>query len=1159
MVPRFPIMTKFSKLTNKATILALSCAFGVVWGAWADTNLLTDTFAITGTPDATDLNYELSLRQTGALALMPWAGANTWQCQVGNGGNSELLLAGSQTYLQTDFAPSANAVDKPLAVTFEGKVLVDNGDPSSWFSLNLNNTNSGYGPGSASFCVLFRENGGSQGFKNGSSFALPNWSATGASNQYRSFTVIFSDTVGTGSAFNGKGTSVKIYAGSTLLGGYALNQLSSGFIGFGGVNYPVLVNIDDVQVSVLMPTGAMITAQPQSVTNKAGNAAGFTVAVVGGGPTQYQWYRVPATPIPGATNANFNLWSVEPGDAGSYYCVATGSFGTLQSSNATLVVPPASLPQFQATLNPSQVLVDNFDGWGVSLCWWANVCGGYSNRDTYAALAFTTLGLNIARYNIGGGENPGIPNTLQFRAQMPGFEPGNGVWNWNADQNQRWTLKRAISLGVNHVYAFANSPPWWMTVSGSVTGSADGTSDNLQTGYETAFAQYLSMVLSNLTVVDAVEFDAVTPMNEPTGSWWKLGNGQEGCHMDASQQNRVVNDLRANLTASGLTTGIGASEDTDEQDTINSVSSYDAAGQANVTLIASHTYGANNPSGLQGLATSLSKPLWISEYGDGDGSGMTMAQRIHDDITQTGTRAWTYWQLVDNVGGWGMLYNVEDGSGTTNYYFNEKFYIMWQFSHFIRPGFQILNVSDAGQSLAAYDPANHNLIIVASNVSTNALNTTYHLGAFGSVGGQVSRWRTSANESGYPLATVAAANQQFTAYLAPQSVTTLVLSNVVMNTQPVAWYPMEGNIQDTSGNGNNATQVNNVSYVPGKIGALAAQFSGNGNSYAVIPLSISNSFTIAGWIKTTATGGVGNGQWWNGKGIVDGEVPGSVADFGLTLLGSTAAFGIGNPDTTITSTTAINDGQWHHLAAEWNNLTGVMQLYVDGQLQATAIGPVGARTAPPSLRLGSIQAGYPSGFLAGTLDDVRLFGRTLSAAEVVGTMNRVPALAPIAHSTILAGQTLFLTNTASDPDLPAQTLTWSLPSAPAGAIINAINPTNGVLIWRPTMVQSPSTNAFDVVVTDNGTPSLSATQSVTVTVLQPVAPQLLNPTWAGNAFTLQMTGDAGPDYIIETTANLRQPVWTPVSTNYSAVPPMLWTNPPANRLPQGFYRVRLAP
>jgi len=1137
------------------SILTFICNLGIVCGAWADTNLLSDNFAITGTPDAMDLNYELSLRQSGALALMPWAGTSTWQCQVGNGGNSELLLAGSQAYLQNNFAPTANVVDKPLSVTFNGKVTSDNGDPTSWFCFNLNNTNSGYGPGGASFCVLFRENGGSQIFKNGSLIASPNWSVTGATNQYHTFTVVFSDTAGIGSPFNGKGSVVKIYAGGTLLGTYTWSQLSTGYLGFGGVSYPVLVNIDNVQVSVVMASDVRITAQPQSASNSVGTTASFTVAVAGGGPTQYQWYKVPGIPLPGATNATYNLWSVEPGDAGGYYAVATGSFGSLQSSTATLVLQPVSISQYSAAVNPNQALVDNFTGWGTSLCWWANVCGGYSNRNTYASLAFTTLGLNIIRYNIGGGENPGISNTMQFRAQMPGFEPTNGVWSWNADANQRWMLRQALALGANYVYAFANSPPWWMTVNGSVTGSANGTSNNLQTGYENTFAQYLSMVVSNLTIADGVKFYAVTPMNEPTGSWWKLGNVQEGCHMDAGQQNRVVNDLRTNLTACGLTTGIGASEDTDEQDTINSINSYNATGKSNVTLIASHTYSANNPSGLQSFATSQGKPLWISEYGDGDGSGMTMARRIHDDINQTGAQAWTYWQFVDGTSGWAMVCNMEDGTGTTNYWFNEKFYVMWQFSHFIRPGFQILNVGDTN-SLAAYDTTNHNLIIVAQNVSTNALNANYSLAAFSSTGSQASRWRTSANETGNSLAVLNITNQQFTAYLAPQSVTTLVISNVYA-TKPLAWYPLEGNVQDATGNGNNATLVTNITYATGKIGAYAAQFTGTTNSYAVIPRCISNSFTITCWVQTTNTGG--GSQWWAGKGIVDGEVAGATTDFGLTLVGNNAAFGIGNPDTTIISTSAINDGNWHHLAAVWDSVTGQMQLYVDGGLEATTNGPNSSRTAPPSLRLGSIQAGYAAGFLAGTIDDVRLYGRTLSAAEVAGTMNYAPTLAPIANSTILAGRTLLITNTAGDPALPAATLTWNLSAAPAGAGINAINLTNAVLSWRPTMAQASSTNIFNVVVTANGTPPMSTTQHCSVTVFQPASPQLQNSVWAFNSFVLKVTGDAGPDYVLEATTNLLQPVWTPVLTNSSATPPLQWTNITSSSLPQGFYRVRLAP
>src|SRR5580698_3651157 len=138
----------------------------------------------------------------------------------------------------------------------------------------------------------------------------------------------------------------------------------------------------------------------------------------------------------------------------------------------------AQQTNFIAKVDPKNVLVEGFQGWGTSLCWWANVIGGYSNRDDYADKVFKDLKFNIVRYNIGGGENPSNqPGTMQFRTQMPGFEPTNGVWNWSADQNQRWMLKAALKRGVTRVEAFANSPPYWMTVSGSTTGAIGGTNN----------------------------------------------------------------------------------------------------------------------------------------------------------------------------------------------------------------------------------------------------------------------------------------------------------------------------------------------------------------------------------------------------------------------------------------------------------------------------------------------------------------------------------------------------------------------------------------------------------------------------------------------------------------------------------------------------------
>ena len=809
----------------------------------------------------------------------------------------------------------------------------------------------------------------------------------------------------------------------------------------------------------------------------------------------------------------------------------------------------------RVSIDPRFVLVTNFEGWGTSLCWWANVTGGYANRNAYAALAFTTLKLNIVRYNIGGGENPGLANTMEFRAQMPGFEPTNGVWNWSADANQRWMLKQAVALGANRVVAFANSPPWWMTVSSSVTGSVGGTTDNLQTGRETNFVNYLATVVSNLTVLDGVHFDWVTPINEPTGTWWTYGGRQEGCYMEANQQARVVNELRLALASQKVIVGIDASEDTDEQDTINSINTYGAS-QTNVALIASHTYGANNPTGIRDLAASLRKPAWISEYGDGDGTGMTMARRIHDDITGAWVRAWVYWQVVDNAGGWGFLFNPLDGTGNTAYTINEKFYVMGQFSQYIRPGFQILNASD-NHSLAAYNPTNQTLVIVAVNDTGSSLSLNYDLAGFAALPAQVAVARTSATEHLTPLSAILTTNRTFAAALIPQSVTTFVLTNVVPPAPASArqaWYKLEGNASDTSGNGNDGT-VSGAAFGPGKLGALAAQFNGV-NSYLQIPLSISNSFTVSFWLKTTDSGG--GPQWWAGKGLVDGEVQGTADDFGVSLVGNSAALGIGNPDTTIATTNAVNDGGWHHIAATRDATSGQMVIYVDAVLQASGFGPVGTKASPPALRLGSVQAGYGGDFLNGTLDDVQLFSRALAASEIPSLMNHPPVFANAPGDfVLLAGRTLVVTNFASDPDQPLQTLTWSLLSPPAGA---AVNPSNGIFSWRPAMAQSPSTNILAVQVADNGTPAMVAAQNFRVTVQRPEAPVFGAAVVSNQIMSLLVTGDAGPDYVIETSTNLAPgSAWFPAATNQSAMPPVRWVDPVATTLAQKFYRIVLQP
>jgi len=367
---------------------------------------------------------------------------------------------------------------------------------------------------------------------------------------------------------------------------------------------------------------------------------------------------------------------------------------------------------------------------------------------------------------------------------------------------------------------------------------------------------------------------------------------------------------------------------------------------------------------------------------------------------------------------------------------------------------------------------------VITNVSMIfAANTFYHL----KVQAQGSRLRIFVNNTNQPVVDVrdnnfASGMVGVRDYCSDGNQSLSSFAHLVASESPTppaggarAWYPFEGNTLDASGNGNDGTMSGNVQFAAGKLGAEAAQFDGTTHTYITVPLSISNSFTIGFWIKTSATGG--NGQWFNGIGLVDGEVPGVADDFGVSLTGNSAAFGVGNPDTTIATPDAINDGNWHHVAATRDSVSGQMSLYLDGSLEATGPGPPRTRTAPPGLRIGSIQAGVTGGFLPGTIDDVQLFDRVFSSSEVPTLMNHSPALMLVSDTTILAGRTLLVTNIATDPDLPAQTLAFSLASPPSGVTIDS---TNGLLEWRPNVAQSGATYPLTVQVADNGTPGWTA-------------------------------------------------------------------------------------
>ena len=203
-------------------------------------------------------------------------------------------------------------------------------------------------------------------------------------------------------------------------------------------------------------------------------------------------------------------------------------------------------------IDPS-VQFQTFEGWGVSLAWWAHVVGQFppAARADYLDKAFTLkdkgLGFNIVRYNIGGGENPLYlkPNKqfLEYRTAVPGFIAPDGTYDWTADAGQRLVLAESIKRGANLTEAFSNSPPYWMTKSGSVTGQhpdLPGGLDNIKPESDGAFTDYLAEVTRHFRDNWGVKFDSVEPINEPSGNWWRFGNHQEGAFVERAHQVALI-------------------------------------------------------------------------------------------------------------------------------------------------------------------------------------------------------------------------------------------------------------------------------------------------------------------------------------------------------------------------------------------------------------------------------------------------------------------------------------------------------------------------------------------------------------------------------------------------------------------------------------------
>ncbi len=441
-----------------------------------------------------------------------------------------------------------------------------------------------------------------------------------------------------------------------------------------------------------------------------------------------------------------------------------------------------------------QVVRQHFDGWGVSLCWWAGQCGNWTDKKIDEIVTWlvspTGLNYNHFRYNIGGGDDPlnrhcephHMGNGKGLRAEMEGFKDSvYDEYHWDRDAAQRKIMLKIKEKRPDAIFeAFSNSCPYYMTYSGCVAGNKDANKDNLLPGYYEEFAHYLVDVCKHYKEVYGIEFKTLEPFNESYTNYWYANGSQEGCHFDYESQIKFLRVLEPILRESGLKTVISAADETNVGSAVEGFKRYISAGVDKlVGQWNTHTYSATNVDRARfcQLAHQTGKGLWMSETGSG-GNGiagnLSLAQRLIDDMRYIQPDAWIDWQFIEeNNDQWCL---VRGNFKQQTYQKVKNYYVRQQFTRFIQPGYDIIT-SLCPQSLAAVNAARDTLVLVAVNEG-NAKTHTIDLSLFPEepVRSKIRTYRTSESENlSVTLSNIKLSGSILTLSMPAKSITTVII------------------------------------------------------------------------------------------------------------------------------------------------------------------------------------------------------------------------------------------------------------------------------------------------------------------------------------------------------------------------------------------------
>lgn len=194
-------------------------------------------------------------------------------------------------------------------------------------------------------------------------------------------------------------------------------------------------------------------------------------------------------------------------------------------------------------------------------------------------------------------------------------------------------------------------------------------------------------------------------------------------------------------------------------------------------------------------------------------------------------------------------------------------------------------------------------------------------------------------------------------------------------------------ISDVSGNGHDAISAGDVVVDEGSaVLCRGITFDGNGDYLTVEDglAVLQGTATLSFWIRTTQVSGSSND--YSSPALTGIEEYGGEDDVFWGVLNRYGRIGIGVGNDAITSSTAINDDVYHLVTLTRNAGTGQVQVYIDGDLDASGTLPQGTigHSFSSLGRVENTNSSQDLHYLNADIDELQIFSSVLSANDIKG-------------------------------------------------------------------------------------------------------------------------------------------------------------------------------